>query len=110
MIRRPPSSTLFPYTTLFRSEVEHVRAGEQQAGEVAREEQLRPRYGAGEVEIDRPLLLQPRHEVGRGEDRQEGAEEVEDGRESRLESEDDLLDARLVAVHLDLLPEELRAC
>src|SRR5947199_2311082 len=81
MIRRPPSSTLFPYTTLFRSEVEHVRAGEQQAGEVAREEQLRPRYGAGEVEIDRPLLLQPRHEVGRGEDRQEG-----DRKSTRLNS------------------------
>src|SRR3712207_8966308 len=31
MIRRPPRSTLFPYTTLFRSEVlerlEHVRSG-----------------------------------------------------------------------------------
>src|SRR2546430_12600732 len=25
MIRRPPRSTLFPYTTLFRSEREHVR-------------------------------------------------------------------------------------
>src|SRR5256885_9772996 len=24
MIRRPPRSTLFPYTTLFRSDVEHV--------------------------------------------------------------------------------------
>src|SRR3712207_8777626 len=24
MIRRPPRSTLFPYTTLFRSEAEHV--------------------------------------------------------------------------------------
>src|SRR3712207_7516240 len=24
MIRRPPRSTLFPYTTLFRSEIEHV--------------------------------------------------------------------------------------
>src|SRR3989449_8736323 len=38
MIRRPPRSTLFPYTTLFRS---HVRAGtgelERQAGEGARE-------------------------------------------------------------------------
>src|SRR5256885_8221392 len=31
MIRRPPRSTLFPYTTLFRSLVgdEHVRAGER---------------------------------------------------------------------------------
>src|SRR3712207_7353651 len=25
MIRRPPRSTLFPYTTLFRSEVRHAR-------------------------------------------------------------------------------------
>src|SRR3712207_8989227 len=25
MIRRPPRSTLFPYTTLFRSEIEHRR-------------------------------------------------------------------------------------
>src|SRR3712207_8346779 len=25
MIRRPPRSTLFPYTTLFRSRVEHLR-------------------------------------------------------------------------------------
>src|SRR2546427_8775860 len=32
MIRRPPRSTLFPYTTLFRSpalDVTHVRPGEQ---------------------------------------------------------------------------------
>src|SRR3712207_8898479 len=27
MIRRPPRSTLFPYTTLFRSVVDHGRAG-----------------------------------------------------------------------------------
>src|SRR3712207_7249819 len=27
MIRRPPRSTLFPYTTLFRSDVEGVAAG-----------------------------------------------------------------------------------
>src|SRR5256885_10561668 len=26
MIRRPPRSTLFPYTTLFRSEREHMRS------------------------------------------------------------------------------------
>src|SRR3712207_7199373 len=28
MIRRPPRSTLFPYTTLFRSRVDRVEAGE----------------------------------------------------------------------------------
>src|SRR5438034_4712973 len=33
MIRRPPSSTLFPYTTLFRSLVERV--GRRDAGDVA---------------------------------------------------------------------------
>src|SRR3712207_7557067 len=27
MIRRPPRSTLFPYTTLFRSHLQHVRHG-----------------------------------------------------------------------------------
>src|SRR3712207_7000748 len=27
MIRRPPRSTLFPYTTLFRSKVEHFQIG-----------------------------------------------------------------------------------
>src|SRR5690348_17951570 len=38
MIRRPPRSTLFPYTTLFRSDVglgavaDHPRAGEPHAG------------------------------------------------------------------------------
>src|SRR5256885_8071124 len=29
MIRRPPRSTLFPYTTLFRSQPEHLRHGAQ---------------------------------------------------------------------------------
>src|SRR2546426_6706685 len=29
MIRRPPRSTLFPYTTLFRSQVARIRAGER---------------------------------------------------------------------------------
>src|SRR3712207_7156343 len=37
MIRRPPRSTLFPYTTLFRSE------GEGRSGRVAREESTRRR-------------------------------------------------------------------
>src|SRR3712207_8148223 len=33
MIRRPPRSTLFPYTTLFRSHQEHVGVLRQRAGE-----------------------------------------------------------------------------
>src|SRR2546429_4977254 len=32
MIRRPPRSTLFPYTTLFRSLVQHARAVQQLGG------------------------------------------------------------------------------
>src|SRR3712207_9030738 len=36
MIRRPPRSTLFPYTTLFRSRVVVTRA-RAQAGELSRE-------------------------------------------------------------------------
>src|SRR3712207_7314567 len=34
MIRRPPRSTLFPYTTLFRSELPEM-AGAEQVGDVA---------------------------------------------------------------------------
>src|SRR3712207_8889635 len=35
MIRRPPRSTLFPYTTLFRSELAPLRDGAQLASAVA---------------------------------------------------------------------------
>src|SRR3712207_8814912 len=34
MIRRPPRSTLFPYTTLFRSDVEAALLGEQRGVDV----------------------------------------------------------------------------
>src|SRR2546429_8107511 len=56
MIRRPPRSTLFPYTTLFRSRVEHPDDGREvqvlQAQEVA---QIGQRYqddAGGETCID----------------------------------------------------------
>src|SRR2546426_2730998 len=42
MIRRPPRSTLFPYTTLFRSRLWHCRAKRRQDSSVQR---ARPRYG-----------------------------------------------------------------
>src|SRR2546427_7629920 len=50
MIRRPPRSTLFPYTTLFRSDLAAHRPG----GETGRGAHLpdhgavRPRHGAGQ--------------------------------------------------------------
>src|SRR2546422_7523032 len=53
MIRRPPRSTLFPYTTLFRSVVNHQRAEEPVArftGHAAAE--LRVGNPAREEEID----------------------------------------------------------
>src|SRR5690349_25070107 len=34
MIRRPPRSTLFPYTTLFRSRLEHSRVGRREVERV----------------------------------------------------------------------------
>src|SRR2546430_10948242 len=44
MIRRPPRSTLFPYTTLFRSEFVEVFAPELTPFAVALTEQLRDTY------------------------------------------------------------------
>src|SRR5690349_21997573 len=52
MIRRPPRSTLFPYTTLFRSEAKGIVARRQEAGAgvyratVSREDYLGARVGA----------------------------------------------------------------
>src|SRR3712207_7258354 len=41
MIRRPPRSTLFPYTTLFRSTGDHTEG----AGQRTKEEETRPDTG-----------------------------------------------------------------
>jgi hypothetical protein len=46
--------------------------------------------------------------MGRGEDRHEGAEKVEDRRETGLEPQDQTLDADLRAAHVDFLAKELR--
>src|SRR2546426_5612920 len=54
MIRRPPRSTLFPYTTLFRSRGGHIR--DRQRGRVRRENRLR-RRGLIEFAEDFPLQL-----------------------------------------------------
>src|SRR5256885_9424789 len=46
MIRRPPRSTLFPYTTLFRShDEEHAQHGNDQRGRQADRDQLPPPPG-----------------------------------------------------------------
>src|SRR5258707_11700726 len=58
MIRRPPRSTLFPYTTLFRSQHAEHRAGGQRErghrGVYGGESGRGPRWGAGPPKTPRP--------------------------------------------------------
>src|SRR5256885_12649824 len=64
MIRRPPRSTLFPYTTLFRSHVERGagrQLGEQLAGPARFPAQVRPLLGG--------RGLRPRHRRAEQRDR-----------------------------------------
>src|SRR3712207_8619306 len=65
MIRRPPRSTLFPYTTLFRSETE-----------VSLRE-----HGAKDSEIEQ--VLRPAHGGGPGVEQKHGLRERQDRREDR---------------------------
>src|SRR5256885_10815240 len=67
MIRRPPRSTLFPYTTLFRSENEH---GRRHAAAAERLEDVEAvALGQHDVENDQVV-------AGLGEDELEGARPV----------------------------------
>src|SRR3712207_6864938 len=57
MIRRPPRSTLFPYTTLFRSARQppaagHPQAGEERADPEGRRQQRQPVRPAAEEPVD----------------------------------------------------------
>src|ERR1043166_5494907 len=71
MIRRPPRSTLFPYTTLFRSvgEVDHVLAAGGLAGEL---ERRLDRVGAGRADELHDVVAKatrgPDHVVHGGEE------------------------------------------
>src|SRR5256885_8234523 len=66
MIRRPPRSTLFPYTTLFRS-VEAVEVGELAVAAIADDRRL----GQRRRQAARQEAVQPRGELGRRQDRSE---------------------------------------
>src|SRR3712207_7330878 len=62
MIRRPPRSTLFPYTTLFRSEgeqfaVQHIGVHRQHA------------VGEARIGLQSAVLQQPHRDPGRAVDR-----------------------------------------
>src|SRR2546426_12685022 len=94
MIRRPPRSTLFPYTTLFRSrqdlpEVEVVRP--ELAAEVRRLDGVHPgpaggrdagahrrldRWRIGPVEYDLEHAVHPLRKLGRGDRPERGIEWV----------------------------------
>src|SRR2546427_2938908 len=53
MIRRPPRSTLFPYTTLFRSEEAHLEApAPVVAGELVDEDERQARASFLEKQVD----------------------------------------------------------
>src|SRR5690554_7592952 len=54
MIRRPPRSTLFPYTTLFRSRRAHHRAGPPSPPQLVGRHPLHPRRGT-HCGADHPL-------------------------------------------------------
>src|SRR3712207_8587826 len=73
MIRRPPRSTLFPYTTLFRSDVERDR----QLAHQAREVRPQPRHGAELERVGRLVQRHPAQQLVRlGVERVRGVPEV----------------------------------
>src|SRR3712207_8803063 len=56
MIRRPPRSTLFPYTTLFRSR-HHQGPAEEQPPAARDDRSLQPAGGRAELGLDEPDAL-----------------------------------------------------
>src|SRR2546427_6176047 len=62
MIRRPPSSTLFPYTTLFRSQIDRDRSrGSRELIELVVAIVGIERIAAGERAVDRLADVNRRH-------------------------------------------------
>src|SRR3989454_12344071 len=61
MIRRPPRSTLFPYTTLFRSH--HRAAGEVERAELC-QPAARPPHPVGEWVVHERRPQEEEHDVG----------------------------------------------
>src|SRR5256885_10158011 len=87
MIRRPPRSTLFPYTTLFRSRAEHQRAlaGAGDAGE-HRQPTLRE-LDADVLEVVHARAVHADQIVGeQPQGRQHRAPEASDRKSTRLNS------------------------
>ena len=55
MIRRPPRSTLFPYTTLVRSQTESDRVGQTESDRVRQSQTVRQRQRDRQTDRDRQL-------------------------------------------------------
>src|SRR3712207_7174710 len=71
MIRRPPRSTLFPYTTLFRSDHDAGRLGRDVVGGHAGPAGGEHEVGVVVDEVVQPVLDQPevvRHDLHRSEE------------------------------------------
>src|SRR3712207_7803002 len=66
MIRRPPRSTLFPYTTLFRSALRVLVLRRQDRALGDRRAEAAVRVAGGLVAARRPVLVLPAGQVGRG--------------------------------------------
>src|SRR3712207_8549653 len=76
MIRRPPRSTLFPYTTLFRSHVAELVHGQVQQQQPGLAGSVRRQEGARGLHLRFAVLVHPFH-CDRG---------VEDRKSTRLNS------------------------
>src|SRR2546425_13088625 len=88
MIRRPPRSTLFPYTTLFRSIAERLIAEGKPVGILTRGYRGgRPAGERGKLESDEAAMLRERlrrkARFGIGADRYRRSEERRVGKEGR---------------------------
>src|SRR3712207_7638787 len=78
MIRRPPRSTLFPYTTLFRSDQQaeqgrgegQGQAGGQPVGDRLGENQSFERGGGGAEQVERAVLLRSEEHTSELQSRQ----------------------------------------
>src|SRR3712207_7413104 len=99
MIRRPPRSTLFPYTTLFRS---HARVGVAGARHVLAE-QVEPLLGRGSRDV--PVVLGLTTDPG-GQAEDDGGERRSEEHTSELQSRQYLVCRLLLEKNNPTISEE----
>src|SRR3989441_9409983 len=84
MIRRPPRSTLFPYTTLFRSQPRDDRDQQEDDGQEAADQRL-DHHPPRQAEL---VLELPDH-VGRGGPRGQGQVDVEEDEDAERKAREE---------------------